>query len=83
MRAVFALASLLIVLAVVGLSLRHALQANRDLPPTASAGAAASGAAAGSPRAVTSQYRRDVEQALGAGAQHTADQAASAADDVR
>jgi len=37
----------------------------------------------GTPRQVVSQYQRELDQAMKADAQHTADQAASAADQAR
>ena len=84
MRAFFTIGSLLIVLAIIGLSMRSQLQANKRFLPTADA---ASGAAPLSPDATpkqaVSQYQRELDQAMKAGAQHTADQAASAADEAR
>jgi len=84
MRAFLTLGSLLIVLAVVALSVRSQLQANkRFLPSTAAASGVASMPLNGSPQQVMSQYQRELDQAMKAGAQHTADQAASAADQAR
>jgi hypothetical protein len=84
MRAFLTLGSLLIVLAVVALSVRSQLQANkRFLPSTAAASGVASMPLNGSPQQVMSQYQRELDQAMKAGAQHTADQAASAADLAR
>ena len=84
MRAFLTLGSLLIVLAIIALSVRGQLQANKRFLPTS---AAASGTASmpldGPPGQVTSQYRRAIDQAVKADAQHTADQAASAADEAR
>ena len=84
MRAFLTLGSLLIVLAIIALSVRSQLQANRRFLPTAQA---ASGAASmplnGSPQQVMSQYQRELDKAMKAGVQHTADQAASAADEAR
>jgi len=84
MRAFLTLGSLLIVLAVIALSVRSQLQANKRFMPTA---AAASGGESipldGSPQQVMSQYQRELGQAMKADAQHTADQAASAADQAR
>jgi hypothetical protein len=78
MRAFFTIGSLLIVLAIIGLSMRSQLQSNKRFLPT---GEAASGA--GTPQQAVSQYQREVEQAMKASAQHTADQAASAAVEAR
>jgi hypothetical protein len=78
MRAFFTIGSLLIVLAIIGLSMRSQLQANKRFLPTTQA---ASGA--GTPQQAVSQYQREVEQAMKDSAQHTADQAASAADEAR
>lgn len=84
MRAFLTLGSLLIVLAIIALSVRSQLQASKRFVPTS---AAASGVAAmpldGTPRQVMSQYQRELDAAMKAGAQHTADQAASAADQAR
>ena len=84
MRAFFTVGSLLIVLAIIGLSMRSQLQANKRFLPTVDA---ASGAAAtpsnGTPQQAVSQYQRELDQAMKASAQHTADQAASAADEAR
>ena len=84
MRAFLTLGSLLIVLAIVALTVRNQLHASQRYMPTS---AAASGAAPaplnGTPQQMTSQYQRELDAAMKAGAQHTADQAASAADQVR
>jgi hypothetical protein len=85
MRAFLTLGSLLIVLAIIALSVRSQLQANKRFLPTS---AAASGSASmpqlgGSPQQMMSQYQRELDKAMKAGAQHTADQAASAADEAR
>jgi len=84
MRAFLTLGSLLVVLAIIALSVRSQLQANRRFLPTS---AAASGGASvpldGTPRQVMSQYQHELDQAMKADAQHTADQAASAADQAR
>jgi hypothetical protein len=69
--------SLLIVLAIVAVSMRHQLQPDkRSLPP-----GAASGSLTGSPQNQVSQYQRELDAAMKASAQHTADQAASAGED--
>jgi len=85
MRAFLTLGSLLIVLAIIALSVRSQLQANKRFLP--SSAAAASGAAPmplnGTPQQQMSQYQRELEAAVKADAQHTADQAASAADQAR
>jgi len=80
MRAMLTLASLLIVLAVVAVSVRSQLHASK--PALASAAAsAASDPFVGTPRNQVSQYQRTLDQAMKADAQHTADQAASAGED--
>ncbi len=80
MRAMLTFGSLLIVLAVIAVSVRNQLRASQGLMPSAAA-SAASGPFTGTPRNQVSQYQKAVEQAMKADAQHTADQAASAADD--
>lgn len=82
MRAFITFGSLLIVLAVIALLVRNQLHAGRRVVP---AGAASDAAASlsGSPQQITSQYQRQLNQAIQADAQHTADQAASAADEAR
>ena len=80
MRAMLTFGSLLIVLAVIAVSVRNELQANKRFLPSAGA-SAASGPFVGTPQNQVSQYQHAVEQAMKADAQHTADQAASAADD--
>ena len=80
MRAMLTFGSLLIVLAIVAISVRNELRAGKALLPSAAA-SAASGPFVGTPRNQVSQYQHAVEQAMKADAQHTADQAASAADD--
>ena len=77
MRALLTFGSLLIVLAVVALSMRTQLQADKRFLPSP----AASGARAGTPANQVSQYQRELDAAMKAAAQHTADQAASAAED--
>ena len=84
MRAFLTLGSLLIVLTVIALSVRSQLQTNkRFMPTTATASNVTSMPLNGSPQQVMSQYQRELDQAMKAGAQHTADQAASAADLTR
>ncbi|HEY8976700.1 MAG TPA: hypothetical protein VIN75_20970 [Burkholderiaceae bacterium] len=84
MRAFMTLGSLLIVLAIIALSVRSQLQANkRFLPTSAAASGVASMPLEGTPKQVMSQYQRELDQAMKADAQHTADQAASAADQAR
>ena len=80
MRAMLTFASLLIVLAVVAVSMRHQLQADKRFLPSAASGAA-SGTLSGTPANQVSQYQRELDAAMKAGAQHTADQAASAGED--
>lgn len=80
MRAMLTLGSLLIVLAIIGLSVRSQLQANKRFLPSAAASDAASGAYGGNNPTV-SQYQRELDKAMKASAQHTADQAASAGED--
>ena len=77
MRAMFTFGSILIVLAIVALSMRHQLQADKRFLPSP----AASGTLSGTPANQVSQYQHEVEAAMKAAAQHTADQAASAGED--
>jgi len=81
MRAMLTYGSLLIVLAVIAVTVRSQLQANKRLLPASAASDAASGALSGSAPNQVSQYQRQLDAAMKAGAQHTADQAASAAED--
>jgi hypothetical protein len=82
MRAVLTFASLLIVLAVVALSMRSQLQADkRFLPSPAAAADASSAPFGGSGSPTVAQYQRELDKAMKADAQHTADQAASAGED--
>ena len=81
MRAMLTFGSLLIVLAVVALSMRNQLRADKRFLPSAAASGAASTPFDGTPRQAVSQYQRELDQAMKAAAQHTADQAASAGDD--
>ena len=83
MRMFLTFGSLLIVLAIISIAVRNQLHASKQFLP---ATAAASGAPAidvdpNNPRQAVSQYQRDLDKAMKADAQHTADQAASAADD--
>jgi hypothetical protein len=83
MRMFLTFGSLLIVLAIISITVRNQLHASkRFLPATA----AASGVAPitidpNDPQRAVSQYQRDLDKAMKADAQHTADQAASAADE--
>ena len=77
MRAMLTFGSLLIVLAIVALSMRNQLRADKRFLPSA----AASGALVGSPANQVSQYQRELDQAMKAAARHTEDQAASAGED--
>ena len=80
MRAMLTFGSLLIVLAVIAVSVRSQLSASKRYLPAA-ASDAASGALTGSPQNQVSQYQRQLDAAMKAAAQHTADQAASAGED--
>jgi len=82
-RAPLTFGSLLIVLTIISITVRNQLHASRRFLP---ATVAASGVVPitvdpGHPQQAVSQYQREVDQAMKAGAQHTADQAASAADE--
>ena len=81
MRAMLTFGSLLIVLAIVAVSMRSQLQANKRFLPSDAASGAASGALSGTPANQVSQYQRELDAAMKAAAQHTADQAASAGED--
>jgi hypothetical protein len=82
MRALLTFGSLLIVLAVIGLSVRSQLQASkRFLPAAAGASDASSAPFGGSSSPTVAQYQRELDKAMKAAAQHTADQAASAGED--
>ena len=86
MRALLTFGSLLIVLAVVAVSLRSQLQADKRYLPSAAAAAAAgsdaaSGPFGGSSSPTVSQFQHELDKAMRADAQHTADQAASAGED--
>ena len=70
---------LLIVLGCIGLTVRSQLQASkRFLPPAAAASSAPFG---GSSSPTVSEYQRELDKAMKAATQHTADQAASAGED--
>ena len=77
--------SLLIVLAIVGIITRNQLHATARFRPSASASAAGvvvPNVDPNDPQKAISQYQRELDKAMKAGAQHTADQAASAADEA-
>ena len=80
MRAMLTYGSLLIVLAIIALSMRTQLQANKRVLPSAASGAA-SDPFAGTPQNQVSQYQRELDQAMKAAARHTDEQAASAGED--
>ena len=81
MRAMLTYGSLLIVLAIIALSMRTQLQANKRVLPSAAASGAASDPFAGTPQNQVSQYQRELDQAMKAAARHTDEQAASAGED--
>ena len=81
MRAMLTFGSLLIVLAVIALSVRTQLQADRRFLPSAAASGAASGPFNGTPQNQVSQYQRELDKAMKAAARHTDEQAASAGED--
>ncbi len=81
MRAMLTFASLLIVLAVVALAMRSQLQASKRFLPASAASDAASAPFGGSSSPSVAQYQRELDKAMKAEAQHTADQAASAGED--
>ena len=73
---------LLIVLACIGLTVRSQLQASKRFLPSATAASDASSAPFGGSSSPTmSQYQRELDKAMKAATQHTADQAASAGED--
>ena len=77
--------SLLIVLAIVGISVRNQLHATKKFRPAVAAsdaGVVVPAVDANDPQKALSQYQRELDKAMKAGAQHTADQAASAADEA-
>ena len=82
MRTLLTFGSLLVVLAIVAILVRHQVDARqRVLPAVAAPGAAPGTIDAGRPQQAVSQYQRDIDNAIRADAQHTADLAASAADE--
>jgi hypothetical protein len=83
MRATLTFGSLLIVLAVVSILVRHQLHAEKRFLPAAAAASGGAPAAIdpSNPQQAVSQYQRDLDKAMKAAAQHTADQAASVADE--
>jgi hypothetical protein len=81
MRAMLTFASLLIVLAIIAVSVRSQLNASKRFVPSAAASEAASGVLTASPQNQVTQYQRQLDAAMKATAQHTADQAASAGED--
>ena len=77
--------SLLVVLAIVAISVRTQLHASRRVLPAGPASAAGVVVPAidpNDPQKAIAQYQRELDKAMKAGAQHTADQAASAADEA-
>jgi hypothetical protein len=82
MRALLTVGSLLIVLAVVMLSVRSQLQANRRFLPSANAASdAASAPFGGSGTPTPAQFQHELEKTLSEGARHGAERAASAGED--
>ena len=82
MRALLTFGSLLIVLAIVSITVRNQLHASkRFLPATAASGTAPMAIDPNNPQQAVSQYQRDLDRAMKAAAQHTADQAASAGEE--
>jgi hypothetical protein len=82
MRAMLTFGSLLIVLAIVSVLVRNQLHASkRFLPTVAASGVAPIAVDPNNPQQAVSQYQRELDKAMKASAQHTADQAASIADD--
>jgi anaerobic C4-dicarboxylate transporter len=74
--------SLLIVLVIVSVLVRSQLHASkRYLPAAAASGVAPIAVDPNRPQQAVSQYQRELDKAMKASAQHTADQAASIADD--
>ena len=85
MRVMLTFGSLLVVLAIVAILVRNQLHASKRFLPSASASAAGvvvPTVDANDPQKAISQYQRELDKAMKAGAQHTADQAASAADEA-
>ena len=82
MRSLLTFGSLLIVLAVVGLSLRSQLRADkRFLPASAAASDAASAPFGGTSSPSVAQFQRELDKTMQQAAQQTADRAASAGED--
>jgi hypothetical protein len=82
MRAFLSIASLLIVLAIVAVSVRSQLQASkRYLPSAAAASDASSAPFGGSSSPSVAQFQGELDKALKADARHTDDAAASAGED--
>ena len=82
MRAILTFGSLLIVLAVIALSARTQLQANKRFLPAASAASEASSAPfGGSTQPTPAQFQRELEKTLREGAQGSAERAARAGAD--
>ena len=81
MRLFFTFGSLLVVLAIIAVSVRTQLKASQRVLPQAAAAADVPAVPQGNPQQVMSQYQRELDKAMKAAAQHTADQAASAGDD--
>ena len=82
MRMFLTFGSLLIVLAIISVTVRHQLHASRQLlPAVVASGAAPLAVDPNDPQRAVTQYQRDLDKAMKADAQHTADQAASAADE--
>jgi hypothetical protein len=77
----FTFGSILIVLAIVAVSMRSQLHANKQFLPAAASSDAASGTLSGTPANQVSQFQHQLDAAMKADAQHTADQAASAGED--
>ena len=68
MRAIFSIASLVIVLCVIAVAVQHQLRASRQYLPTAAAPAEATAAFAGASQPTAAQYQRELERTLKAGA---------------
>jgi len=83
MRLFFTFGSLLVVLAIIAVSVRTQLKASQRVLPQAAAASDVPAVPQGNPQQVMSQYQRELDKAMKSGAQHTADQAASAADEAR
>lgn len=82
MRPLLTFGSLLIVLAIVSILVRNQLHASKHyLPTVAASGVAPIDVDPNHPQQAVSQYQRELGKAMKASAQHTADQAASVADE--